>query len=456
MPTIKISKIKARRGTDEQRKLLIFDQGELIYTLDTKRFYIGDGVSYGGEPIGNKIFYPPLNNVYSLTGVNSQVGDISIVKNTFYQLTAQNYENISSWGRIPQVVADPVIFKFEDETLYLNPSSISSDYIDPSTVSNGLKISGGILQTNFQTKSLEISAFKLSLKESGIDEREISNTTFINGISGGNGSKIGLNVNENYFYFDSNVLTLSGACPFTVNETNILSASFINGIIGGSGDKISINANSTNFYFNSGGQLSLSGVNESNILSTTFTNGISGGNGNKIGINANSTNFYFNSGGQLSLSGVNPFQLTFDDLQPQWFGSGLSYNTTQSTISSYLTNVDYTTLARNSSGVVSLSNIGAIANRQWAYTVVDNYGRVTKTYSTISSTLTSNNSGSIFNGNPDQLINGPIATTRTILSAIDPSGAVMSLSSAGFITFDSMTSRAGSSIGRFAIPIYTY
>ena len=41
-------KIQVRRGTDAERQLVVFDQGEPVYTTDTKEFYIGDGVTAGG------------------------------------------------------------------------------------------------------------------------------------------------------------------------------------------------------------------------------------------------------------------------------------------------------------------------------------------------------------------------------------------------------------------------
>jgi hypothetical protein len=40
--------LRIRRGTDAQRSSLPFDSGELIYTTDTKRLYVGDGVTQGG------------------------------------------------------------------------------------------------------------------------------------------------------------------------------------------------------------------------------------------------------------------------------------------------------------------------------------------------------------------------------------------------------------------------
>jgi len=43
--------LRIRRGTDAQRQTLTFDQGEVVYTTDTKKLYIGDGITAGGTNI---------------------------------------------------------------------------------------------------------------------------------------------------------------------------------------------------------------------------------------------------------------------------------------------------------------------------------------------------------------------------------------------------------------------
>jgi hypothetical protein len=60
MASVSIVKIKIRRGTNEERKRVTLDNGELGYVtdLDYKRLYIGDGVTQGGFPLGLKLFYP--------------------------------------------------------------------------------------------------------------------------------------------------------------------------------------------------------------------------------------------------------------------------------------------------------------------------------------------------------------------------------------------------------------
>jgi len=196
---IKIAKFKVRRGTNSQRKTAIFDQGEFVYTLDTKRLYIGNGVLSGGEVVGNKNF-TPLTNFGDLSTLDAEVGDYATLNSIFYQLTATPSTDITNWATLS---SNPLNF--------IGLSSLSASLINPTTVSNGLKIQNNILQTNINTKSFEISAFQLSLKPSGVDEREISSTSFGNGISGGSNQKISLNIDTNYFNFNGNRLTLNSS-----------------------------------------------------------------------------------------------------------------------------------------------------------------------------------------------------------------------------------------------------
>jgi hypothetical protein len=53
LTTDTVIKLIIRRGTDADRQNIILSSGELGYTLDTKRVFVGDGVSNGGNLVGN-------------------------------------------------------------------------------------------------------------------------------------------------------------------------------------------------------------------------------------------------------------------------------------------------------------------------------------------------------------------------------------------------------------------
>jgi hypothetical protein len=47
-----VYKILFRRGSDSQRQTVILNAGEPGYSLDTKRLFVGDGSTFGGNPVG--------------------------------------------------------------------------------------------------------------------------------------------------------------------------------------------------------------------------------------------------------------------------------------------------------------------------------------------------------------------------------------------------------------------
>lgn len=50
----RIGKIKVRRGTDSQRKLVTFEEAELVYSIDKKRLYVGNAKEKGGILVSNR------------------------------------------------------------------------------------------------------------------------------------------------------------------------------------------------------------------------------------------------------------------------------------------------------------------------------------------------------------------------------------------------------------------
>jgi hypothetical protein len=74
----RIGKVKLRRGTDLQRKSMIFEEGEIIYATDTKRTFIGDGITKGGIQISNRNY---VVNQYGIPS-NGMYGDIIHVEPT--------------------------------------------------------------------------------------------------------------------------------------------------------------------------------------------------------------------------------------------------------------------------------------------------------------------------------------------------------------------------------------
>lgn len=65
-------KIQVRRGPSSSRTDIVLDQGEFAYDLDTKKTYVGDGVTPGGNLIGfitksGKTAIPDTQNYLDVT-----------------------------------------------------------------------------------------------------------------------------------------------------------------------------------------------------------------------------------------------------------------------------------------------------------------------------------------------------------------------------------------------------
>jgi hypothetical protein len=64
--------LRIRRGTDAQRQTLTFDQGEVVYTTDTKKVYVGDGITAGGVNIlatsaGSGVTFNPTTQAFDFS-----------------------------------------------------------------------------------------------------------------------------------------------------------------------------------------------------------------------------------------------------------------------------------------------------------------------------------------------------------------------------------------------------
>jgi hypothetical protein len=397
MATIYISKQKVRRGTNDQRLHTIFDQGELVSTTDTKRLYVGNGVLSGGNSVSAKI-HPPLTLFNSLSNVVAEVGDLVTVRSIWYQLTAAPYSNISNWGDMRTKVSAE--FEYDStSTLNVKLSGLSASKLNPRTLTNGIHIVGDKLQLNYKTNFFEISSNQLSLKNGGVTQRELLSSSFGNGLSGGNGNIIGLNVDSSNFTFDGGVLTANYDTLSAYglnNQVHLPLSSYygLSALPAKTGDLVSVNGT---FY-------QLTGTDP--VFFSDWAN---------VGLKI-STNFSYSSANELEFGTVGSSQTTNE-----------------------LTRLD-----------------------------IDQYGRVIGNASSIydaltgKSTLNGNNSlSSIFNGIPSHSLGGGIpGLTITKFEAVSSNGissTTLTLSSAGFITFEGgIQTRTGKDVGRFAIPIFTF
>jgi hypothetical protein len=107
MATVSVIKLKVRRGTESERRQIILDQGEIGYTTDSKRLYVGDAFATGGFPTGIKFWN--INNISTpsdTTFVYAATGDFVYdqSRTLYYILTGGDYDNINSYRPLAQTV----------------------------------------------------------------------------------------------------------------------------------------------------------------------------------------------------------------------------------------------------------------------------------------------------------------------------------------------------------------
>jgi hypothetical protein len=84
--------LQIRRGTEAQRTGVIFDSGEIIFTTDTQKLYVGDGITTGGKNIlatsagGGVTFNNTTQRFdFTTTGLGLTTSDVIEGTNLYYQ-----------------------------------------------------------------------------------------------------------------------------------------------------------------------------------------------------------------------------------------------------------------------------------------------------------------------------------------------------------------------------------
>lgn len=89
--------IKVKRGLEELRRGVIFADGELAYSTDIKRLFVGDG-GFGGNPTSSKTHFGSATPTYAISG--DFYVDTTTNINKLYVLTASDYGSVSAYALI--------------------------------------------------------------------------------------------------------------------------------------------------------------------------------------------------------------------------------------------------------------------------------------------------------------------------------------------------------------------
>ena len=141
-------RLLVRRGTDADRLGAVLAAGELGYTTDTNKLYVGDGSTAGGILIGNT-FRGSSNDVTSLTKVSPGDQAYDSDNKILYRFISGASNNIANWEVIGGV------YNSGDSTLIQTNNTftvgvISASNIDPGIVGNSLTFTGGDIALNTQ------------------------------------------------------------------------------------------------------------------------------------------------------------------------------------------------------------------------------------------------------------------------------------------------------------------
>lgn len=154
MPDNVAAIIKLRRGLDSERRTIILDSGEIAYSTDIKRVFIGDSATLGGTVVGNKNYIGSSPNI---NGVKYDLFFNTSTNQTYILSSDSGADNIDNYVNISQ--------KADGVTLSSNNGvfSINGNYFNNSST-GFLRLSGGTMGGYITLHANPVSAFHAATK----------------------------------------------------------------------------------------------------------------------------------------------------------------------------------------------------------------------------------------------------------------------------------------------------
>jgi len=247
MPDIEIVKLKLRRGTDAQRQAVTLEQGELGYTTDAKRVWVGDGFTIGGVNVGN-VAHTPMY-VGTRTDLTYAInGDLVYEDNLLYQLSGTYADNLSSWAFIGSRTDNTTIEYNGSNQLHIVDNGVGITQLNSTVVD----ISGGLAYGSTGL-SARIDNSTITINDNG--ELTVTNTAISAGdiglgLSGGSGEPIGVNTTSS-FTFDGGLLEFANAPANTVPAEALQAGTIGTGLTNAGGTlRLETLGGQTNYPFN--------------------------------------------------------------------------------------------------------------------------------------------------------------------------------------------------------------
>ena len=141
--------IKIRRGPDGQRRTILLEPGEIAFSTDIGRTFIGDGVKTGGNYVGNHNSFGVAPSPYAI------VKDLyyNTTSSIMYLLTSESGpDNMGNYARVSPI-SDTSTIRYDNGVFSINKS-----YFD-STSTGYLKLTGGLMYGYITLHQNPISAY---------------------------------------------------------------------------------------------------------------------------------------------------------------------------------------------------------------------------------------------------------------------------------------------------------
>jgi hypothetical protein len=215
----RIAKIKLRRGNEADRTGVIFEEGELVYAIDSKKIYVGDGNTSGGNLIN-----PKISVLRSAPAING-TGDIY-----FNQNEDRGYIRDGTTWKMIGGKPDDKTMEFQFGHFQLKEGGIKGNHIgEIHTYNSGLSsLSGQGVFINYDPAQFNVVDGVFKILPSG-STNVYSDGAIINSISG-----LSANVDNNTIQIIGNQLAVKniynsqivgGITPNKVTDTFANSAS---------------------------------------------------------------------------------------------------------------------------------------------------------------------------------------------------------------------------------------
>lgn len=229
MPDVEIVKLKLRRGTDAQRQTVTLEQGEMGYTTDRKRVWVGDGFTPGGHVAGNLV-YAPLTSSAKTSLAQAVQNDLVYENNLLYQLSGTDSSLLSSWAFIGSQTDTASISYDVNNKLHVVTGAISATSLNSDVVATN----GGIVLNPVQGLSAAVDGTSIRVNSTtgqlSVLGAPIPATCIGNGLSGGGVEPVGL-FTSNSFGLPFGKLAFCNAPCNTVCACAIVASTVTNGLV---------------------------------------------------------------------------------------------------------------------------------------------------------------------------------------------------------------------------------